>query len=132
VLFHFLEPKRTEVRFDTLSGILTVRAAGDRLVMDFPRWSLEPADDVPPELATGLGAKPSQVLSTNGNEYFFCVFDNEAQVEKLNPDLRVLEVLKACYIVTAPGTQSDCVCRFFAPAHGIDEDAGTGSIRCAL
>ena len=36
VLFNFLEPSRTEVRFDTLSGILTVRAAGDRLVMDFP------------------------------------------------------------------------------------------------
>lgn len=132
VLFNFLEPKRTEVRFDTLSGILTVRAAGERLVMDFPRWSLEPADTVPPELAAGLGAKPAQVLSTNGNEYFFCVFDNEAQVQGLTPDFRVLEALKSCYIVTAPGTQSDCVCRFFAPAHGIDEDAGTGSIHCAL
>jgi PhzF family phenazine biosynthesis protein len=132
VLFTFLEPRRTEVRFDTLSGILTVRAAGDRLVMDFPRWSLEPASSVPAELFSGLGAKPSYVFSTNGGEYFFCVFDSEPQVQALAPDFRALRALGACYIVTAPGAQSDCVCRFFAPAHGIDEDAGTGSIHCAL
>src|SRR5262245_1975271 len=38
VLFNILEPGRREVRFETLSGVLTVVAAGERLVMDFPRW----------------------------------------------------------------------------------------------
>jgi predicted PhzF superfamily epimerase YddE/YHI9 len=36
-------------------------------------------------------------------------------------------------IVTASGDKEvDYVCRFFAPSEGIDEDAATGSIQCAL
>ena len=35
-------------------------------------------------------------------------------------------------IVTAPGTQSDFVSRFFAPAKGVPEDPVTGSAHCTL
>ena len=35
-------------------------------------------------------------------------------------------------MVTAPGTASDFVSRFFAPRLGIDEDPVTGSAHCAL
>ena len=51
VLFTILEPGRRAVKFETLSGTLTVVASGDRLVMDFPRWSLSAApSDAPPGL----------------------------------------------------------------------------------
>ena len=51
---------------------------------------------------------------------------------RIKPDFNVLKTLNAGVIVTAPGESSDCVCRYFAPAYGVDEDAGTGSIHCAL
>jgi PhzF family phenazine biosynthesis protein len=131
VLFNLLEPGRREVRFETLSGTLTVVSSGDRLVMDFPRWTLDAIENVPAALA-GLRAKPAQVFSTADGGNFFAVFAAENDVRRLEPDFALLKTLGAGVIATAPGEQSDCVVRYFAPAFGIDEDAGTGSIHCAL
>jgi PhzF family phenazine biosynthesis protein len=132
VLFHILEPGRTEVRFETLSGTLTVKADGERLVMDFPRWTLEPMAAVPKELARALRATPAQVLAVKEGGNFFAVFSRESDVLSLAPDFKDLATLEAGLIATAPGERSDCVVRYFAPAYGIDEDPGTGSIHCAL
>jgi PhzF family phenazine biosynthesis protein len=134
VLFTILEPGRRSVKFETLSGTLTVVASGDELVMDFPRWTVSaaPVDGSGAALAAALGATPSQVLSTGEGEYRFCVFASEADVRALAPDFGALRKLGTAVIATAPGTRSDCVVRFFAPAAGIDEDPGTGSIHCAL
>jgi predicted PhzF superfamily epimerase YddE/YHI9 len=110
-----------------------VVASGDRLVMDFPRWTLSAAAaDAPRALAAALDATPTRVLSTGGGDCWFAVFDNEADVRALAPDFGALRKLGMMVIATAPGTRSDCVVRYFAPAHGIDEDPGTGSIHCAL
>jgi PhzF family phenazine biosynthesis protein len=132
VLFTEIEPGRREVRFDTLSGVLTVHAVDDKLVMDFPRWSLEPAPEIPRALRDGLNAKPLQVFTTESGANYFVVFGDADAVRALTPDLALLRTLNAGVIVTAPGEESDCVCRYFAPSFGIDEDAGTGSIHCAL
>jgi PhzF family phenazine biosynthesis protein len=132
VLFNILEPGRREVQFETLSGVLTVVAAGDRLVMDFPRWTLDTVANVPPELAQGLLATPTQVFSTEDGGNLFAVFATEEDVRALAPDFATLKKLNAGVIVTAPGVHSDCVVRYFAPVYGIDEDPGTGSIHCAL
>lgn len=132
VLFTELEPGRRDVKFETLSGSLGVYAADDKLVLDFPRWSLDPADDVPRDLLEGLGAKPLQVFTTENVSNYFAVFAKEDAVRALAPDFAILRRLDAGVIVTAPGEQSDCVCRYFAPSYGINEDAGTGSIHCAL
>jgi predicted PhzF superfamily epimerase YddE/YHI9 len=127
-----LEPGRRSASFETLSGVLNVTSAGDRLVMDFPRWTLDAVDNVPEGLFAGLQAKPRVVLSTEDGGNLFCVFDGEASVRSLAPDFSALKALNAGVIVTAPGDDSDCVVRYFAPAFGIDEDPGTGSIHCAL
>jgi PhzF family phenazine biosynthesis protein len=132
VLFNILEPGRREVRFETLSGVLTVVASGDQLVMDFPRWTLDAVDNVPAALAEGLHATPAQVFSTEDGGNLFAVFRAEDDVRALAPDFATLKKLKAGVIATAPGEQSDCVVRYFAPIYGIDEDPGTGSIHCAL
>lgn len=132
VLFTELEPGRTEVKYETQSGALTVRAAGDRLIMDFPRWSIDPVDDVPRELLEALDADPIEVMSTAQGSNFFVVLKDESDVRSLRPDLRLLETLNAGVIVTAPGSRSDCVCRYFAPSYGVDEDHVTGSIHCAV
>jgi PhzF family phenazine biosynthesis protein len=132
VLFTELEPGRREVRFETLSGVLGVASQGERLVMDFPRWTLEPLDAPPPALKAGLGGTPSQLLAADGGAHLFAVFDDERQIRALSPDFAMLRTIEAGIIVTAPGSESDCVVRYFAPRYGIDEDAGTGSIHCAL
>jgi PhzF family phenazine biosynthesis protein len=132
VLFNILEPGRREVKFETLSGVLTVTTAGERLVMDFPRWTLDAVDNVPAGLVEGLHAKPNQVFSTADGGNLFAVFAAENDVRELAPDFAALKKLNAGVIATAPGEQSDCVVRYFAPAYGIDEDPGTGSIHCAL
>ncbi len=133
VLFTELAPDRREVAFATRSGLLTVRMAGERLVMDFPRWRVEPLASVPAELMRALNAAPREVSTVNGShENLFAVFDTEAQVRALKPDFTALRALQAGVIATAPGDQSDCAVRYFASAFGIDEDPATGSIHCAL
>jgi len=134
VLFTIPEPGRREVKFETLSGTLTVVASGDELVMDFPRWTLSaaPADASGAAFAAALGATPTHVLSTGDGDCRFCVFESEADVRALAPDFGALRKLGLTVIATAPGLRSDCVVRFFAPSAGIDEDPGTGSIHCAL
>ncbi|HLF11805.1 MAG TPA: PhzF family phenazine biosynthesis protein [Gammaproteobacteria bacterium] len=132
VLFTELEPERREVKFETLSGVLSVTTIDDRLVMDFPRWTLDPVDAVPDALLDGLKAEPAQVLSTDNGGSFFAVFESEAAVRTIDPDFGVLDTLRAGVIATAPGEESDCVCRYFAPSKGVNEDPGTGSIHCAL
>jgi PhzF family phenazine biosynthesis protein len=132
VLFTELEPGRREVRFETLSGPLGVKSADGKLVMDFPRWSLEPESETPRALLEGLGAKPLQLFTTDDRANYFAVFRDEAAVRALAPEFTILRGLSAGVIATAPGTESDCVCRYFAPSYGINEDAGTGSIHCAL
>ena len=132
VLFTELTPGRRNVKFETLSGLLSVEAVQDRLVMDFPRWTIDSADDVPRELLDGLNATPAQIFSTANRGNYFAVFKSEAAVRAITPEFSLLKKLPAGVIVTAPGEESDCVCRYFAPSFGIDEDPGTGSIHCAL
>src|SRR5690606_27508785 len=50
------------------------------------------------------------------------------------PDFALLGTVADWFavIVTAPGTDSDFVCRFFAPRQGINEDPVTGSAFCTL
>jgi PhzF family phenazine biosynthesis protein len=132
-IFTELEPRRDEVRFDTLSGELAVTRRGEQLVMDFPCWRLERVDASPAALTEGLQAAPLEVLATAARDNFFVVLDSETDVEALIPDMRLLASLHPAGVaVTAPGRDADFVCRYFAPSYGIPEDPGTGSIQCGL
>jgi PhzF family phenazine biosynthesis protein len=132
-IFTELEPRRDEVRFDTLSGELIVTRQRDRLVMDFPCWRLERVDAVPEALTEGLQAAPVEVWMSATRDNFFVVLDSQAAVEALRPDMQRLSSLHPAGVaVTAPGRSADFVCRYFAPSYGIPEDPGTGSIQCGL
>ncbi len=133
VLFNELEPGRVEVQFESLSGELRVTQSGDRLVLDFPRWELHSVPDVPAPLIEGLGREPRELLTTDAGDNYFAVFDVESVISGLAPDLGTLATLHpAGVVVTAPGAESDCVSRYFAPSWGIPEDPATGSIHCGL
>jgi len=62
VLFEHMGFTGETVRFKTLSGLLTVKRAGDLLALDFPARTGEPAA-APPGLAESLGAEPKLVLA---------------------------------------------------------------------
>ncbi len=129
VVFSVLEKGRAEVRFRSASGDLAVRAEGDILFLDFP--SRPPAASPPrADVAEALGQRPAELRSSRD---YLAVFESEAEVRALAPDMALMKRLDRAVIATAPGTgEVDFVSRFFAPLFGIDEDPVTGSSHCTL
>ena len=131
VIFRFVAPGRRQVQFHTLqAGVLTVRADGELLALDFPSRPALPCA-APPALAAALGTAPEEVLAARD---WLAVYRTEAEVLALAPDFAALKALERfAVIVTAPGSGGvDFVSRFFAPAQGVDEDPATGSAHCTL
>ncbi|MBX9460384.1 MAG: PhzF family phenazine biosynthesis protein [Brevundimonas sp.] len=123
--------------FDSRSGPLVVRRAGDGYEMDFP------AD--PPRrtgavagLAEALGVEPIEVWA---GRYLVAVLEDAETVRTLRPDIPALAALQGeagepgevivCAAAGA-GDDVDVVDRFFAPGCGVDEDPATGSAHCIL
>ncbi len=125
-----------ELRFDSRSGPLIVRRAGERYEMDFPA-TMPSRIDVPDGLAEVLGAEPVEVWTS---DRLVAVMADEATVRGLKPDLAALQALSARHSsgrgnlgVSAPadaGRPYDLVSRYFAPGSGIPEDPTTGGYHC--
>ena len=131
VLFSCREWPANEIRFQTRkSGQLIVSRRNDLLEMDFP--SRPPHDRTAPlGIAEALGVSPVAVLGSA--EDILVVLDNEKAVQEVGPDFRALEKVESRgTIVTARGSRSDFVSRFFAPRVGVPEDPVTGSAHCVL
>jgi PhzF family phenazine biosynthesis protein len=129
VISHQLDTARGHVRFQTLSGELTVTRDGDLFTLDFPVRPATPSEPRP-DLVAALGATP-EALFTGAFE--MAVFSTEGEIRALQPDMRALKAIPHfALIATAPGDEVDFVSRFFAPGAGIDEDPVTGSAHCML
>lgn len=134
VLFKHLGHAAAEIHFETKSGRLTVRREGDLLAMDFPADVAKPCP-MPEGLAEAIGAKP--VLTLKGTK-LMALFGSAGEVAALDPDMARLKKLLVglgglgliCTAAGDAGSGFDFVSRFFAPAHGIDEDPVTGSAHC--
>ena len=123
------EVSNGRVAFESKSGELIVNREGDLYALDFPA---RPPSERPfdPKLIDALGATPKLVL---GARDLLCVFDTEAEVLALKPNMERLATIDSfATIVTAPGSDCDFVSRFFAPARGVPEDPVTGSAHCTL
>ena len=122
-----------EARFDTRSGRLTARRAGDWIEMDFPAEPAEP-DPAPPGLLDALGVTAMWTGHRPRLGYRLVEVADEAAVRRAAPDLRALARAARGVIVTARASSgvADFVSRFFAPAMGVDEDPVTGSAHCVL
>jgi PhzF family phenazine biosynthesis protein len=135
VVFNFLQPGATSIRFQTRSGPLIVQQDGDHLAMDLPLIPAKPCA-APPDLLAGLNVAPRVVLEsgeTAADRNYFAVYDNENEVRIAKPDFLRLEKLHPAGVcITAPGRESDFVSRYFAPSYGIPEDPVTGSTHCTL
>lgn len=129
VIFRFVEPTATLVRFDTLSGELTVTKNGELLEMDFPAYELKPVE-VTEQMAEVIGAKP--VAAFMGRD-LLCVMDDESEVRSCAPDMAKVKLLDGLLLhITAKGKDFDCVSRSFAPKCGVAEDPVCGSGHCHI
>jgi phenazine biosynthesis protein PhzF family len=129
VITKFIEPEITEVRFQTLSGLLVVVKKGELLEMDFPSYELKIVD-VTEAMVEAIGIRP---LEAYMGRDLLCVLESEEEVRKLNPNLEKINVLDGLLLhVTARGKEFDCVSRSFAPKCNVPEDPVCGSGHCHI
>ena len=129
VILNYCEPGSDVVRFDTLSGVLTVRRKGDLYEMDFPTDDLReiPVTD---EMEAAFGVRPVKALLGMDLN---CVFETEEQVRNMDPDQALLMKLEGrLQNATAKGTAVDCVSRSFGPKVAVPEDPVCGSAHCQI
>ena len=129
VVLNFLELESDVVRFQTRSGLLTVRRAGDLYRMDFPIYEQEeiPVTDA---MENAFGARP--VRAFLGVD-LVCIFENEETVRSMMPDQTKLSGPPGrIQNATARGREADCVSRSFCPKLAIAEDPVCGSAHCQI
>lgn len=135
VILNYYEPESDEVRFNTMSGVLTVKRKGSLYEMDFPTYELKeiPVTDAMEE---AFGVRP--VKAVLGLD-LVCVFESEDQVKNMVPDqAKLMEIEGRLQNATAAGrpddkaSAADCVSRSFAPKIGVAEDPVCGSAHCQI
>jgi PhzF family phenazine biosynthesis protein len=131
VVMERIDPGRSQVVFDSLSGPLQVHRTVDGYVMDFPA-RISDTVDPPDGLSKLLGVGHLEVLADAFN--YLVRLENAGVVRGLSPNMSAIAALDlAGLIVTAHGDgEFDFTSRYFAPAKGIPEDPVTGAAHCAL
>lgn len=122
---------RESVTFRTRqSGVLEVQRLGAGYELALPAIRTAPAQH---ERAIALLGKEPASVHRSELGYNIFLYDSEAAIRALTPDIRGLEALGADqFIVTAPGERTDIASRVFVPGGGVDEDSVTGSAHAAL
>ena len=129
VILNYYEPESELVRFDTLSGVLTVKRKGELYEMDFPTYGLKeiPVTD---DMERAFGVRP--VRAVLGMD-LVCVFETEEQVRTMKPVQAMLAKIEGrLQNATAAGKDADCVSRSFAPKLAVAEDPVCGSAHCQI
>jgi PhzF family phenazine biosynthesis protein len=129
VALEFLRPQEKTIKFNSMSGPLTVTRDGDQYTIDLPLRA--PQAVAPPAgLFEALGVKDAETLFARD---YIVVLQSEREVREISPRLEILRQLDGVgVVVTAPGDTADFVSRAFFPKIGVDEDPVTGSTHCAL
>ena len=118
-----------EVKFDTLSGELTIHRNGNLYEMNFPTYELKeiPVTDA---MERAFGARP--VKAVLGLD-LICIFDSEDTVRTMNPNQTLLAGIEGrIQNATSMGKETDCVSRSFCPKLSIPEDPVCGSAHCQI
>ncbi|RNJ64259.1 MAG: PhzF family phenazine biosynthesis protein [Porphyrobacter sp. IPPAS B-1204] len=115
------------------SGVLEVVRLGEGYELALPAIAtVRDTADNQAEAIRLLGADPLDIARSELG-YNIYLYENEAVVRGLSPDIRGLERLGTDqFIVTAPGARTDIVSRVFVPGGGVDEDSVTGSAHAVL
>jgi PhzF family phenazine biosynthesis protein len=137
VVLNELRTERQDVKFQSVSGPLSVAKEGEWLVLDFPRRPGSPAPEHIPALARALGVEPKDAISeVLLSRDLVAVLDTEEQVRALAPDFRALADLPGFGVLATAigneGSEHDFVSRCFFPKDSIPEDPVTGSAHSTL
>jgi PhzF family phenazine biosynthesis protein len=113
------------------SGQLPVTINNDNsYTLDFPIDQLTEIS-ISQALINATSLKPMNAYQ--GKSDIMLIFEKQADIEQLKPNLSVIEKLDARgLIVTAKGNDCDFVSRFFGPQVGVNEDPVTGSAHTTL
>jgi len=137
VLFEFVETTASVLRFQTMSGMLSVEKKDSMLWMDLPSRPPVPVARYE-TISKAMDLEQYEMLKSAD---LLVVLDNEQDVLQVKPDFGLLTKVKEesgieddnfCVVITAPGQDCDFVSRVFAPNCGIDEDPVTGRAHCVL
>ena len=132
VIFEELHFKKTEIRFQSRSGLLSVQKSTHGYTLNFPEWDYTVREDVS-EIEAILELKVQAVLQ---NAKTFAILDVTPEtIKNFIPDISKIKTLKNTLglVITARGKGDiDFVSRYFGPQLGIDEDPVTGSTHCFL
>lgn len=132
VIFNELKLEDNFIQFHSdRSGELAVDRQGDKLVLDFPAYSMTEIEHSD-ALAQAVGKVPVKVWEAVNNGVVLRL-GTEQDVRGLEPDFHAIAQLKYERVyVTAPGETCDFASRMFAPKIGIPEDPVTGAMHCTL
>lgn len=125
-------PSDAPIPFSTRAGLLTAVRDGRLVALDLPARPVASADP-PAGLAEALGLDPVWTGSTDGD--WIAEAERPEDVAGARPDPALVAALPGeGVILTARGGAggADATSRYFAPSHGLAEDAVTGSAHCAI
>ncbi len=141
VLFHELANSNKELKFHTMSGVLSVSKDEDFLKMDFPANPSESISSID-FISTSLGLQKEEIISWEYDPKLANVLvevKNSDILQRIEPDFAKLKKYTGKLrivglIITAKMSETDFdfASRYFAPWVGINEDPVTGSSHTTL
>ena len=131
IFFKYIKPESSMFEVQSQkNGILKVTKKNNLLVLDFPKDSLSKYNEFPP-IEKIINTNPIELYK--GRDDVLAIVECEDSVRNLDINFELLNKINARgLIVSARGTKSDFVSRFFAPSAGVNEDPVTGSAHTTL
>ncbi len=122
---------KDKIVFNTASGDLVVTFANDKYILDFPSRNPIVAQ-LPETIKKSLNIQPKEIYKSRD---YVLVYETEEEIRNIEIDAQIFNQINldpGGVIVTARGSKSDFVSRFFTPQASILEDPVTGSAHCSL
>ena len=130
IYFNYIDTSKTEISFQSASGVLKVTNASDKYELDFPKDNFKQVDQIQ-AVYTATGLKPLETYI--GDINMLAIYENEDQIKAIEPDFQNLAKLEGQgLIISSPSNDFDFVSRYFCPKYGINEDPVTGSAHTTL
>ncbi|QQT28643.1 PhzF family phenazine biosynthesis protein [Sphingobacterium multivorum] len=126
-----LNYQKNRIIFETQSGLLKVDVEDGVYYMDFPSRMPEPTA-LPDIIERSLNIQPKEVFKSRD---YVLLYESEQDIKNIRIDRSIFDLINldpGGVVVTAAGTESDFVSRFFTPQSSILEDPVTGSAHCSL
>ena len=130
-LKNHLDFKEDQVIFNSISGELIVKFDEDYMQMDFPHRK-PISSELPKNIMDSLSIKPNEVLKARD---YVLVYEDEEQIKNIEINKELFDQINldpGGVVITARGSESDFVSRYFVPQCSFFEDPVTGSTHCSL